>query len=141
MKQLKKLLGKSVEELPVSDNEIANLVDIVERDINDAQVKAISNDRRFTAAYNAALQLCTIIIRKSGYRIKGRGHHYNTFRAAGIILGSKYNDLITYFNACRNKRNKAEYDYVLHISDTELDELISEVIKFKKQIKEKINIE
>lgn len=135
MKHLEKLLGKNIEKLPVADEELNHLMDIVNRDMDDAKVKLISNDRRFTAAYNAALQLCTIIIRKSGYRIKGKGHHYNTFRAAGMILGKQYKDIIVYFDACRNKRNKAEYDYVLNISDTELEELISEVTKFNKIVK------
>lgn len=71
MKHLEKLLGKNIEKLPVADEELNHLMDIVNRDMDDAKVKLISNDRRFTAAYNAALQLCTIIIRKSGYRIKG----------------------------------------------------------------------
>lgn len=135
MRNLEKLLGNNIEKLPVSEIELDNLMNIVNRDINDAHVELISNDRRFTAAYNAALQLCTIIIRKSGYRMKGKGHHYNTFKSVGMLLGNEYKDTIAYFDSCRNKRNKAEYDYVLDISDTELKELISEVTQFRKIVK------
>ena len=51
-----------------SKEEIANLMAIVNRDIEDAQVKEISNDWRFGIAYNAALKLATIMLYASGYR-------------------------------------------------------------------------
>ena len=134
MKQLEKLLGSKIEKLSSSKQEIDNLVDIVKRDIKDAGVKEISNDRRYAAAYNSVLQLCTMLIRRNGYRIKRTGHHYNTFKAAGLLLGKTQETTINYFDSCRIKRNRAEYDYVLNISDTELDELILEAKKFKKII-------
>ena len=134
MKQLEKLLGNKIEKLSYSKQEIDNLMDIVKRDISDAEVKEISNDRRYAAAYNAVLQLCTMLIRKKGYRIRKTGHHYNTFRAAGLLLGKTHEMTINYFDSCRIKRNRVEYDYVLNISDTELDELIYEAKKFKKVI-------
>ena len=40
--------------------EIANLFQIVDRDLKDAQEKSISPDWRFSIGYNAALKLCTI---------------------------------------------------------------------------------
>lgn len=55
--------------------EIKNLFDIVDRDIKDALIKELSVDRRFAIAYNAALQLATIVIHSAGYRVKnGQGH-------------------------------------------------------------------
>lgn len=37
--------------------EVQSLFKVIERDIADAEVTAISADRRFATAYNAALQL------------------------------------------------------------------------------------
>jgi len=44
---------------PTSSAEIANLLAIVKRDLEDAKA-SISTDWRFGIAYNAALKLCTI---------------------------------------------------------------------------------
>ena len=51
-----------------SGEEIGNLLEIVKRDIKDAQEDAISDDWRFGTAYNAALKLCTILLYAEGYR-------------------------------------------------------------------------
>ena len=53
-----------------SVKEIADLLKVVDRDLADAAIKEISADRRFATAYNAALQLATIVLYASGYRTK-----------------------------------------------------------------------
>lgn len=47
---------------------IKNLLTIVERDLKDANVAGVSEDRRFEAAFNAARTAATIALRASGYR-------------------------------------------------------------------------
>jgi len=65
---LKDLLSQgSLKPHKTSKEEIDNLIELVSRDIKDAKVKAISLDRRFATAYNAVLQLATIVIYCSGY--------------------------------------------------------------------------
>jgi hypothetical protein len=64
-----------------SREEIGSLIEIVKRDLNDASVSLISPDRRFATAYNAALQLATIVLHCHGYRTRGGGHHATTFAA------------------------------------------------------------
>lgn len=71
---------------PTSQNEIANLVAIVERDLKDA-TGSISPDWRFGIAYNAALKLCTILLRAEGYRPAHGLQHYRTVMAMPLILG------------------------------------------------------
>jgi hypothetical protein len=61
-----------------SKTEIADLLKIVERDLEDSAQTEISSDWQFGIAYNAALKLANILIRSSGYRVKGHGHHMNT---------------------------------------------------------------
>jgi hypothetical protein len=53
---------------PTSRDEIRSLLAIVDRDLNDANVAAISDDRRFEAAFNAVRTAATIALRASGYR-------------------------------------------------------------------------
>jgi hypothetical protein len=42
--------------------EIASLFEVVERDLADAAITALSADRRFATAYNAALQAATAVM-------------------------------------------------------------------------------
>ncbi len=58
-----------------SREEIRNLLTIVERDFKDAQ-EAVSTDWQFGIAYNAALKLCTILLRSEGYRPAHGNHHF-----------------------------------------------------------------
>ncbi len=50
-----------------SKKEISDLFQIIDRDLQDA-AGDISTDWRFGIAYNAALKLCTILLRAEGYR-------------------------------------------------------------------------
>jgi hypothetical protein len=45
---------------PTSRSEIDSLFMVIDRDLSDAVVTALSADRRFATAYNAALQLATM---------------------------------------------------------------------------------
>lgn len=117
-----------------SSEEIANLLNLVERDLKDAQIKGISADRRFTIAYNAVLQLATLILYCKGYKPKGIGHHFITLQSIKEILGKKYHTLIDYFDSCRIKRNISDYDRAGETSESEAEELIEEVKKFKETV-------
>lgn len=117
-----------------SDDELNNLFRIVNRDINDAKISQLSADRRFITSYNAALQLATILLRAFGYRTntnKG-GHHWVTFGMLPDILGASGEDYGNYFEASRIKRNMSDYNTSGEISDSEANELLSEVIRFRE---------
>jgi len=60
--------------------EISHLLDIVERDLNDAG-RDISTDWRFGIAYSAALKLCRILLSAEGYRPSHDSQHYRTLAA------------------------------------------------------------
>jgi hypothetical protein len=49
-----------------SQQEIANLLGIVARDLKDSQAKDVSDDWRFAIAYNAALQAATAALAAAG---------------------------------------------------------------------------
>lgn len=109
-----------------SKKEIENLLAIAKRDIKDAKVQDLSSDRKFACAYNAVLQLATILLYCSGYEPEGTGHHFTVFQTMKIIMGDNYYKLADYFDSCRSKRNITDYDYVGAISDSEAQELIEE---------------
>ena len=109
-----------------SKKEIANLIKLAKRDIKDAKLKGLSLDRKFTCAYNAVLQLATVLLYCKGYKSKGIGHHATVFEAMREILGRDYYELADYFDSCRAKRNITDYDYAGGISEQETEELIKE---------------
>jgi len=117
-----------------SEKEINNLLGLAKRDINDAKVKEISTDRRFAIAYNAVLQLATILLYRKGYKPEGAGHHFTIFQAMKEVMGASYYKLADYFDSCRAKRNVTDYGYVGGISEAEVEELVREAERFLEVI-------
>ncbi len=110
--------------------EIRARIALIERDLEDAHVKGLSHDRRFATAYNAILQSAVMILLSKGYRTKGEGHHYITFKVVGEIMGKQHADLFDYFDGCRAKRNMTDYSYAGAISKNEAEEIVKEAEQF-----------
>ncbi len=106
--------------------EIQNLIKIIKRDLNDSLINDVSLDWRFTIAYNAALQCCTISLYCKGYRpARGQSEHYRVIQTLPLTMGEAFTEIRDYLNVCRNKRNISDYDRVGSISPKEVDELIN----------------
>jgi len=108
-----------------SSQEVGNLLLIVNRDLKDAKEGEISQDWRFGIAYNAALKLCTILLHAEGYKPERTLQHYRTIQALPLILGISRKKDAQYLDACRIKRNTAEYDQIGVASKVEAEELIA----------------
>ena len=117
-----------------SVREVADLLRLAQERLADAHVTAISIDLRYTAAYQAALQLATIVLHCSGYRTIGVARHKTVFESLPHVMGTRYQNLARYYDSCRRKRNVAEYHQPDQISDSELQELIESVAEFQKQV-------
>src|SRR5437016_11143389 len=91
------LQAQKIKSHRTSRQELDDLRDVVERDLQDAAVPALSADRRFATAYNAVLQLGKMVVACAGYRVVGPGHHQTTFEAVEIAMGSTVASLTTYF--------------------------------------------
>ena len=114
-----------------SRQELDDLRDVVERDLQDAAITALSVDRRFATAYNAVLQLGKVVIACAGYRVVGPGHHLTTFEAVEIAMGTSVSELATYFDTCRRKRNQVDYDRANAATETEAEDLLSKAEEFR----------
>jgi uncharacterized protein (UPF0332 family) len=104
--------------------QIAELFAIADRDLEDARTERLSTDWQFGIAYNAALKLCTILLYARGYRPEKTLAHYRTLQALPLILGADRQRDADYLDACRTKRNTAEYDSAGRISPEEARELV-----------------
>lgn len=133
---LKKFISKGfILKEPLHKDEISRLLKIADRDIKEASHACHEIDWQFAIAYNAALQLATIVLRASGYRASTKvGHHWTTFAVLPDILGEDFYEVANYFNDCRTKRNATEYCDVGTISQKESEKLIHEVKAFKKKV-------
>ena len=82
------LASRTVQPHKTSAKEVEGLRQLVARDLADAAIEELSNDRRFATAYNAVLQLSKMAIACAGYRVtSGPGHHQKTFEAAKQARG------------------------------------------------------
>jgi hypothetical protein len=101
------------------------------RDLADAAVKELSDDRRFATAYNAALQAAKMAIASARYRLANTpGHHRSMFEAAGLALDASASRSLGFFDACRRKRNVIDYDRTLAVTKTEAEEIVAEAQAF-----------
>jgi len=107
-----------------SQKEIEQLFAVFERDMTDAQTENLSDDRRFTTAYNAALMVARTALAVSGYRTSGEGNHYWTIQSLAFTLKPDA-ETIKKFNKFRQKRNISDYEMIGMISEQEVSEMIA----------------
>ena len=122
-------------EYSTSRQEITDILGLVERDLRDAARKEISTDWRFNIAYNAGLQLATLVLFAAGYRTgRGESKHYRVIQALPLVMGNDFNVVRDFLDNCRRKRNVSEYDAAGTISKKEVSDLLDLVLNFKNQV-------
>ncbi len=118
-----------------SRREIADLLAVVDRDLRDATVAALSLDRRFAIAYSAVLGLSNIVLAASGYRaVAQRGHHAVTLQALPELMGDEVREAAVYFDSCRILRNTSDYDRAGGVSKSDVEELVGEALAFRGRV-------
>jgi hypothetical protein len=119
---------------PTSPGEIADLLGIVSRDLHDSRVEAISEDRRFEAAFSAARTAATVALRASGYRTTLQvGHHLKTIESLELTIQADPR-LIQKMRVFSTKRNATSYDSAGNVSDKELDEAIKVADQLRQSV-------
>jgi hypothetical protein len=118
-----------------SGQEVGGFLELVARDLGDAARKEISPDWRFNIAYNAGLQLATLVLYVAGYRAgRGESKHYRVIQALPLVMGEHFSSLRDYLDNCRRKRNISEYDAVGTVSVKEADDILQAVQEFKTEV-------
>jgi hypothetical protein len=128
----KKLLAENkVHAHKTSRKELDDLRAVIVRDLEDAAIQELSDDRRFATAYNAAVQTAKMSIACVGFRLASTpGHHRLTFEAARLALGTTAVRSLDFFEACRRKRNVIDYDHASVATHTEAEEIVAEAQAF-----------
>jgi hypothetical protein len=115
--------------------ELRALYAVVERDLKDAKIPELSAGRRFATAYNAVLQLATMAVAASGYRVVGLGHHQTTLRAFPAAMGAQASPYAVHFEMCRRKRNQVDYDTTNAATETQTADLLKKAEEFRVLVK------
>lgn len=114
---------------------IQQLLQVVQRDISDAQAKGLSPDGRFQHAYDAALQLCMIALLASGYRVaKGQSHHKWAIESLRLTLGKKWSDTSDHIEHCSRLRSQGMYDRIDVVSEEDADDLLNTAKQLKTDV-------
>ena len=115
-----------------SKNELDNYRALIARDLADAAVSGLSDDRKFATAYNAALQAANMAIACAGYRVTAKtgGHHRISFESIKLVLGAGAALYADYFETCRRKRNVIDYTGSSVATETEAEEILAKAAEF-----------
>ena len=119
---------------PTSRDEIKNLLAIVDRDLKDASVAAVSPDRRFEAAFNAARTAAIVPLRASGYRTTVQvGHHQKTIESLKLTIKAE-GKVIQKMRVLSKKRNATSYDAAGNVSNQELELAIKTATELRQDV-------
>lgn len=119
---------------PSSHDEIKGLLQIVDRDIKDAGVEGLSEDRRFEAAFNAARTAANIALRASGYRTSAQmGHHMKTIESLEFTIKAS-DQTIQKMKLFSKKRNATSYDIAGSVTKHELEQVIVVAHELKQSV-------
>lgn len=125
--------SRVIEQYKVSVEEIAEHLRVARRDIHVAQDVG-DLDWAFNIAYNGILQTALAYMYHEGYRPRGEGKHYNTFRFLEEALPQDFKKEVKLLQKLRKKRNQAVYDAVGIVSETEAKNIISFSVRFLNEI-------
>lgn len=115
--------------------EIAKLFAVVDREIKDASIHELSIDGRFMHAYDAALNLCTIALRASGYEVtKGHGHHKRTIEALPHCMGKEFSVLADRIEIASRQRGQAMYDRTDVVQEEDASDLLQAAVQLRESV-------
>lgn len=128
-----------IREEKVSRLSVRQALERAERDLQvAARLIAEDLDWAFAISYNAVLQASRAYMFAQGYRPASAEGHKNTFAFMRIALGKEHEELITYFDRMRVKRNQATYNVAGLITKTEAQNLLEKARDFVAWIHNKL---
>jgi len=116
-----------------SREEIADLLGVIDRDLQNSQTAGLSADWQLSIAYNAALQVAVAGLAAEGYRTTRESHHHRAIQSLGLTLGLD-STTIAQLDAFRKKRNVSEYQCSGGTSDQEAREMVSLATKLREEL-------
>jgi hypothetical protein len=116
-----------------SSDEIARLLAIADRDIQQCRTPGLGSEWRFDIAYNAVLQLATAALAACGYRAERQNKHMRTIECLAFTAGVN-EKTVSFLDRCRRKRHAAVYDQIGLVSDHEAEEMATTAARLRELI-------
>ncbi len=115
---------RAIEPVTVTPREIAELLALSKRDIRAADAMLSTDlDWAFAIAYNGILQTSIAYMNSLGYRPRGEGKHFNTFRFMAESLPEEA-AMMRRLQKLRRKRNSTIYETAGLVSEKEARDVI-----------------
>lgn len=118
--------------------EVRRLLEAARRNLEDAEVEAISLETRFDAAYKGIMQVALVALLANGYRADSRGHHQIMIQSLPLTIGISKERMLV-LDTMRRKRNAADYlgndvDRVsVEVCITQASELLDDVERWLRE--------
>lgn len=106
-----------------SPKEIADLLALADRDIDQSQTPGLGLEWRFDIAYNSALQSAIAALAAAGYRAERANKHLRVIECLEFTIGLDKTRLQV-LDKFRRKRHVAVYERVGAVSSGEADDMI-----------------
>ncbi|MBB4636279.1 hypothetical protein [Longimicrobium terrae] len=103
--------SRQLEERQASDSEVEGIWNKAVRSLNSSMLPRLDPDAAFTLLYQGALQASTAVVRASGHRVRGDGHHHHTFFAVAALGAGALSGAARDLNVIRQQRHGAIYDW------------------------------
>ena len=128
------LRKRAIERVEVTPREIADLVALSRRDVAAAEAMLNTDlDWAFAIAYNGILQMSIAYMNHLGYRPRGEGKHYNTFRFMEEALPDDAL-MIRRLQKLRRKRNTTIYEQSGLVSAKEARDVIEFAARYHASV-------
>ncbi len=131
---LDNLVGRSLEAIEPDPASIRRLLEAAQRNIQDAEIEAVSNENRFDAAYKAIMQMANAALQSNGYRTLSSkpGHHQTMIQSLPQTIGLD-NDTMIVLDALRKQRNVADYSGDL-VPNSAVEDCIAHAITLQRRL-------
>ena len=108
--------------------EVRNLMGVVDRELADASISGLSDDGRFTHAYDAALILCKLALHVTGFELQKRvpGHHALWVNSLEYTVGgSTVGGVMQHLLKSSKLRHTGLYDHAGVVQKEDADDLLA----------------
>ena len=116
--------------------EVRNLLGVVDRELADAGVSGLSNEGRFTHAYDTALLLCKLALHVSGFEVQKRatGHHALWINSLAFTLGASHKETLIHLSKCATLRHTSLYELAGVVQKQDADDLLEAARKLRTEV-------
>jgi hypothetical protein len=116
--------------------EVRSLIGVVDRELADAVVPGLSDEGRFTHAYDAALLLCKLGLHASGFELQKRasGHHSRWINSLEFTLGKEQKETLIHLSQCSKLRHTSLYDQTGVIQKQDAVDLLETARKLRADV-------